>query len=236
MAKKSYRITTEQVLKNCGIRSGKTLTRWRQAGLLPSPSLETHPSGRGKTAFYPVWICDWIRWVQSQQQKGLSLSKIVETIDVDWNATESEIVSLLNRKGAFRTKISDIEALMNQEFRSLLAGRFAECCSAAIYEYLQSLGVRRPGIADNLIDSLMRGEVIDVALMLLREGKSPVVAFGNDFARVTTERELMTQFSLTQEPVRPVLVMPVGRILLEEYRQVEPQLKRLAKKYAALAK
>ena len=46
-------ISTNDILDATGLRSGKTLTRWHQRGLIPKPLIRTHPSGRGKAAYCP---------------------------------------------------------------------------------------------------------------------------------------------------------------------------------------
>ena len=61
-------VTSSEILKQARIKNIKTLSRWHQQGIIPPPVIRTHPSGRGKIAYWPDWVlgkCVRIRELQN---------------------------------------------------------------------------------------------------------------------------------------------------------------------------
>jgi hypothetical protein len=228
-----YFITTHQVLKLCEIRSGKTLTRWRQAGLLPLPAIETHPSGKGKIAYYPVWICDWIRWVRHKLAMGASLDEIAKTTNVDWTASHDEIIEVLNEKGAFRSKISDLWNLHNSSFAEFMADMFAGLCSQRLYFYLKGLGIQRPGIEKSLEARLADPVLFTKLMYLVGKKKSPVLVLLNDKVDVIASTSLSLELSRKKSQGKPLLVMPVLRLAFVAFAAADQFQKNLVDKELA---
>lgn len=75
--------TTHEILEQTGIKSGKTLTRWYQAGLIPSPTIGTSPSGRGKVAYWPEEVLKQCSIIRQMVKAGKSLDEIAQTLKRD---------------------------------------------------------------------------------------------------------------------------------------------------------
>lgn len=67
-------ITSKDILKETGLKNAKTLTRWARAGIIPKPIIQTHPSGRGKIAYWPDHILPHCKRIVQLQKEGHSLS------------------------------------------------------------------------------------------------------------------------------------------------------------------
>src|SRR4051794_23650034 len=74
-------ITSKDILEATGLKSAKTLTRWYQRGLIPRPLIRTHPSGRGKIAYWPDLVIDLCVRIVSMQREGLSLESVKRRLD-----------------------------------------------------------------------------------------------------------------------------------------------------------
>jgi hypothetical protein len=75
-------ITSKEILKKTGLKNIKTLTRWQQAGAIPQPFIGTHPSGRGKMAYWPDWVLDKCLQIRSQMKKGHTLGTAVASMEM----------------------------------------------------------------------------------------------------------------------------------------------------------
>jgi hypothetical protein len=74
-------ITSSELLKGAGIKTPKTLTRWHQQGIIPKPRIKTHPSGRGKVAYWPDWVLGKCKRIRQLQKAGYSLKMASEEAD-----------------------------------------------------------------------------------------------------------------------------------------------------------
>src|SRR5215213_3199885 len=86
-------ITSQDILKATGLKSTKTLTRWHQRGVIPAPLIRTHPSGRGKIAYWPDWVlyrCVRIVLLQKQGHSLVSAARVVHLENRDDIAEDVE--------------------------------------------------------------------------------------------------------------------------------------------------
>jgi hypothetical protein len=208
------KLTTHEVLKRCEITSSKTLTRWHQQRLIPPPSIETHPIGRGKIAYWPKWIVYRIREVKSRLAGGATLAQIAQDLGSDWEAEE---------KRWFRKKPA-LYAAWARADRIRAADGFAELGADLVYELLRAIGVQRPGISDELEQRLSASDLVDEILKLLRQGYSPVVVMLGEESKVIPDFLLASVLSHPQSPGQPMLVLPIGALFTEAFARVEPRL------------
>jgi DNA-binding transcriptional MerR regulator len=96
---KELLVTTQEILEKSGIKVGKTLTRWHQAGLIPPPTIGTHPSGRGKVAYWPAWVMQRCIRIRQLVDHGMSLAEIGATLGKNWEQEERRY----RRRYDFRT-------------------------------------------------------------------------------------------------------------------------------------
>lgn len=81
------RVSSKEILERAEIRSGKTLTRWySEHRLIPPPEVGTHPSGRGKMAFWPAWVLPRCIRIRQLLKSGYSLDDIRGMLGTDWSA------------------------------------------------------------------------------------------------------------------------------------------------------
>src|SRR5215213_7046126 len=76
-------ITSHDILDKTGLKSAKTLTRWHQRGLIPEPLVRTHPSGRGKIAYWPDWVSDRCIRIIELQKEGHSLESVSRMLHIE---------------------------------------------------------------------------------------------------------------------------------------------------------
>ena len=74
-------ISSKEILAKTGIKTAKTLTRWYQRGLIPRPTVGTHPSGRGKVGYWPDWVADHCRRMIELRRDGYSLEAAARQAD-----------------------------------------------------------------------------------------------------------------------------------------------------------
>ncbi len=209
----TYKLTTQEVLERCDIQSGKTLTRWRKLGLIPPPSLDVHPNGRGKVAYYPTWVCDLILAIKNRLAAGESLKEIARTSPSDWAAEEKRQVE----------KETQVRALWERSCRTVAARKFAMRCTEVVYTYLQRLGIQRPGIGDVLAKAFAYPELTNTALKLLLDSYSPVIVLLGGTIQVVPDF-YVTRLCHPRSYGRPMLVIPIRELLVEEFSSIEPEL------------
>jgi hypothetical protein len=199
-------ITSKDILEKTGLRSAKTLTRWHQRGLIPEPLVRTHPSGRGKLAYWPDWVLDRCLRIVELQKQGHSLQSAARVLDIErWNRTieyaESQLAS-----------ISDL--LASQQAR-LGPGREGTLLDAYLLGMLASVKhlVVDPGERRVLLAKLKEARALDRALDLARAGYNPVLMYdGQDLDIVPDflvgqrlSEELPAQKAFCVAPVLPTL-------------------------------
>ena len=74
-------VTSAEVLKGTKLKSGKTLTRWYQMGLIPAPVVRTHPSGRGRTGYFDERVVPQINRIRELGARGYGLRAAAAEVD-----------------------------------------------------------------------------------------------------------------------------------------------------------
>ena len=91
-------ITTVELLDQSGL-SRRTLARWQRRGLVPRGQVGQHPSGRGKTAYFPASLVDTCRRIQRLQRQGYDLREVKEVLALEpveqWIAASPTLWQLL---------------------------------------------------------------------------------------------------------------------------------------------
>jgi hypothetical protein len=208
------KLTTHEVLEKSKILSSKTLTRWYRRQLIPPPSVETHPNGRGKIAYWPVWILYRIRIVKGRLAQGESLDQIAQELGHDWVAEEKRWVR----------KRPDRKAIWARAAQYRATRDFAVRGTDLIYEFLRQIGVKRPGIGDQLEWRLSSSDLVKEALKLMQQGYSPVVAIVGDESRVIPDFLLASIASHPNSQGQPMVIIPIRDLIAEEFSRVDPKL------------
>lgn len=76
-------ITSKQILQATGLKSAKTLTRWAKSGIIPRPHVGTHPSGRGKIAYWPDGVLARCQRIAELLRQGHTLGSAYSVLETD---------------------------------------------------------------------------------------------------------------------------------------------------------
>jgi hypothetical protein len=74
-------VTSKQILEATGLKSPKTLTRWAKSGVIPGPYVGTHPSGRGKIAYWPDWVLGRCKRIAELLRQGHTLASAISVLE-----------------------------------------------------------------------------------------------------------------------------------------------------------
>jgi len=207
-------VSSREILEKTGIKSAKTLTRWHQRGLIPPPEIRTHPSGRGKMAYWPAWVLRRIDEVRALLNDGMSLEDIADKLGADWQAEEKRLTR--NRR--------DLRCAVENERRRDARDRFVEAIAEKIYDSLRRMGVERPGIFGKLAKSLSSRALVKRALELMQQEFTPVLVIVGDRINVTADFRIGDICGGTETSGQPLLVVPIREEILAAYSQVNIKL------------
>lgn len=163
-------ITSKDVLEKTGLKSAKTLTRWHQRGLIPEPLVRTHPSGRGKLAYWPDWVLDDCLRIVEFQRRGYSLQSIARMLEIDcWKG------NCANAKSE-KVSISDLLAIQHVELDPGREGTRFEALVLAISSSVKHL------LSDDadrrvLLAKLREKNALDLGLNLACAGYNPFLLY-----------------------------------------------------------
>jgi hypothetical protein len=161
-------ITSADILRKTGLKNAKTLARWAKRGLIPEPSIGTHPHGRGKVGYWPDWVLDRCVEIVKAQREGKSLNEIAMGIGV------SHIETALKGVGQWQSIVEGLAAkqipLPNTDIKvSVLDILRVEIVKGVE----QSWG---KGLASDAVDQALRGEgLMEHACQLSALGYNPVL-------------------------------------------------------------
>lgn len=206
-------LSTLEILERTEINSGKTLTRWHQRGLIPPPIIKTHPNGRGKMAFWPVWIVWRIKEVKRLLKNGEPLDKIIALLGTDWLAEEKK----------WTRRRRSTKKIVENERKRAARDRFSETAAERVYGFLQAIGVQRPGIFCKLENQFADLRLIDQAIDLMHKGFNPVAIITGGKVQITTDF-MVSQLLTSKDEIEAILVLPISVFIHEFYAKVESNL------------
>jgi hypothetical protein len=195
-------VTTNQILAATGLKSAKTLTRWQKAGIIPKPQVGTHPSGRGKVAYYPHWVLEHCQRIGELQKQGHSLQAAA---------------ALALKVDRLRAAIEELEAKLSAA--TLLAGKSIQQKDGSktdllalahviilhdLKPFLEGEDLRRV-----LLEEMYAAGAAGEALDLLRAGFNPVLI--TDGTRVEVLADFLISHRLTElgAAPKPLVVLPL---------------------------
>src|SRR5690242_3790040 len=131
-------ITSHDILDKTGLKSAKTLTRWHQRGLIPEPLIRTHPSGRGKVAYWPDWVLNRCLRIVELQREGHSLQSAASVLGVQ------DLGSRIERGGSIR---SFVEGLKDKKLQ-VATDREVSVYDACLFAMVASVKSRLLGASE----------------------------------------------------------------------------------------
>lgn len=215
----SQLLTSKELLDRSGLANQKTLTRWAQRGLIPPPTITTHPSGRGKIGCWELWVLQRVQEVQRRQARGESLDQIASELGQDW---EREKKRLTRQRPDIVAMLShDIERDLK---RMQAFDNFADWTTQMTLSFIETIGMRRPANASDLVRTLRGSPLIDRALELLREGHSPLLVIIGKEVKVIPNFLLASALAQPELSNQPALILPIHTLLVEAVSEIEPKL------------
>lgn len=161
------RVSSKDILERLGIGSGKTLTRWyNEHELIPPPEIGTHPSGRGKMAYWPAWVLPRCIRIRQLLKSGHSLDEIREMLGTDWEAEA--------QRTKRRYRFSEVS-------RTLEKNAATENFADAVLRMLPP-GVFRNSSRDSerITAWLLKSKTIENLLTILSQGQNPVLVLNGE--------------------------------------------------------
>ena len=161
------RYSSKEILERAGIGSGKTLTRWHsEHQLIPPPQIDTHPSGRGKMAYWPEWVLHRCIRIRQLLKSGHSLDEIHDMLGTDWEA-EAE-------RSRRRYRFAEVSRTME---KSAATENFAEAVVRSLppgaYHDLQY-------DPERLTEYLLNRKTIEHLLSLMNQGYNPILVLDGE--------------------------------------------------------
>jgi DNA-binding transcriptional MerR regulator len=187
-------VTSQQIMEATKIGDIVTLTRWHKRGLIPQPEVRTHPNGRGKMAYWPAWVLERCVRIKQWQKSGKTLGEIEELLGSDWKQAEHR------HKRRYRfaeasDRMARSAALMN--LQDAVERHFRRWMSA------QKKHMGKTNV------SLIAGEVIDTAILLMERGINPVLIVSDEISCVTADFAVSHYLSHASSVECAVFVVPM---------------------------
>jgi hypothetical protein len=194
-------ITSRQILEATGLKNAKTLTRWYRRAAIPEPLIRTHPSGRGKIAYWPDWVLDRCKRIVELQRQGHTLGTALAKIE------EERILGLL-------------EGIKGRPiFPELLSEKKIALPSGGETDLLLLLNVviarEASNVAANeeareeLVAAMQSAKAAGWGLQLLSAGYNPVCIFDGSQARIVPDF-IVGHMLVEQNPSAPAwIVIPL---------------------------
>lgn len=162
----SYRVSSKDILDQAEIRSGKTLTRWySEHGLIPPPEIDTHPSGRGKMAYWPAWVLRRCIRIRQLIKSGHSLDEICEILGTDWDAEA--------RRAKRRYSFTEASKMLD---KSAATEKFAEAVVRTLPDSLRE----SKSDAEPIEEWLVNSKNIEQVLALVGQGQNPILVLNGE--------------------------------------------------------
>lgn len=209
-------VTSEQILEATGLRAAKTLTRWQRAGIIPAPQVGTHPSGRGKIAYYPDWVLDRCRRIVELQRQGHGLRSAVLALQTE------RVVAISERAEAGLA----LQNLLREKKLAVGDGLQVDLMTLVHAKILQEL---RPILdRDDLRHALRRAmgseNIAGWALHYVLEGYNPVLV--SDGTEVEVVPDFMVAHRLGGQALAPqaLIVIPLFGIVRDFFRNLDTEM------------
>lgn len=203
-------ISSQELLEKTGLKNSKTLTRWHQQEIIPTPVIRTHPSGRGKMAYWPDWVLPFCQRLIELRGQGHSLHSAKLQVDRERLAQIEE---------AQKPNHTFTEFLDQRSLR-LKSGGEMTLHEALLVQILKGLStlLQNSDLRDTLIQKMMAGRSLDRAMELLQGGSNPVLVFDGQQVYVSEDFIISHVLSKNISGGRPFIVLPLRDSLLYVYQ------------------
>lgn len=184
-------IDSRRLLRETGLRSIKTLTRWHQRGLIPEPVIGTHPNGRGKIAYWEDWVLSRCLKIRQLLREGHSLDEIEQSLGNDWEAEDHKW------KRRYRFKEVSEQLDFQAGFHNFVDAIARQCRTIVRLD------------EERIERELSSQHAIERILGLLREGINPVVVLDGTEITITADFMVSHLLSHVTRVRSPLIVLPI---------------------------
>jgi hypothetical protein len=192
-------ITSQDILKATGLKSTKTLTRWHQRGLIPEPLVRTHPSGRGKMAYWPDWVLDRCVRIVELQKKGHSLVSAARVLHVEqWDRNYEEVKD-------YAESISELLASPQSQLGLGDKGTLLDAFHGGVLTSVEHL-LTDPADRKALLAQLTAQHAVEQALNLTHAGYTAILVYDGEALEIIPDFLVGHRLSEQEPSPRPLVV------------------------------
>ena len=194
-------ITSADILEKTGIKNAKTLTRWHKGGIIPKPMIRTHPSGRGKIAYWPDWVLERCTKIVALQKQGFNLQAAL--IQLQIKEMNEAIANALDKPGwADTLRDKNIELEDGRKFDGF-----------EVVEAIILSGVREISLSEDIYrvmsDKFQERRLTQTAVDLARGGYNPILIFDGADLGVVPDFLAGHLFSDDTSPLKSYFAVPL---------------------------
>ncbi len=186
-------LTTSQLLAKLNLKSPETLRRWREAGLIDGPTIETVSSGRGRIAKWPAQAFAQAIDVREKLKSGKTLEQII---------AEKATQPTTRRKYVFKTVSQKLD-------REGFLLRLRDLVTSSLLQYSRkNFGT----FGSELVNEthLKAAEAIE------RTGEHPVMLISENSAVVRSVKDVGQYLEKNQWPFAAITIIPVDLAALRQ--------------------
>jgi hypothetical protein len=188
-------VSSKQILRETGIKSMKTLTRWHKDRIIPEPTIGPSSSGRGKLAYWPDWVLDRCKQIVDLQRQGHGLHAAVALIE---GKRVNDAINKAIHVGELASEIEHKEIAgvsLGDAFLSLVTEHLTQVAAADVIHVaiaqLRAVGILRR------------------SLVLLNAGFNPVLLIMGTEVRIFPDFLVSHELSDGAASAQPCITLPL---------------------------
>jgi hypothetical protein len=194
-------ITSKEILEHTGLKSTKTLTRWYRRGIIPKPSVHTHPSGRGKIAYWPDWVLERCVKLVELQKQGHSLQSAVMMAQMEHL---EEAIKYVKEKPSISEMLANKRVALEDGRTISLLDIFLSVILSKVKELVTNRDLQA-----TILNKLKEQKALDLAMGFLGNGYNPVLIFDGADLRITPDFVISHWLTDDTTERRCYLVLPL---------------------------
>ena len=191
-------VTTHDIIEKLNIKV-RTLRRWQELELIPPPTVQPHPAGRGRLATWPAWVMD----------RCLEIRKLTNE-----QKTLDEVAELLGSPEPPKRKYRFKDVSERRE-RELSLFRARESVGKTLRKFARST-LEWPDF------ELLSQDLLEKALKLAKDGHMPLLFITQDSAEVAPAF-LASHYLARRSDCAVIAVIPLTELISEDLQgQIAP--------------
>jgi hypothetical protein len=206
-------VTSKDILAKTGHKNAKTLTRWYQQGIIPKPTVATHPSGRGKIASWPDWVLGRCVRIVELMKEGLSLEEANKT---------AAFGTYIRNRSRVNSQMRDFWDPKSEEMVKKVEQGSKVFATMVLQEIAPA--ILDPRLIDRLLEETTKWAVFQEALEALHEGWNPILTFDGKDVHVRPDFELVFRLIAESAERKAALCVPLLPALTKTFALLKHEL------------